>query len=149
MRDDALILAVDGGGTASQVALYSERGGILRNATVGPLSRKSSGEDVVLGSLLELVQFVGSEFSKVRCAVLGLSGLDVSPEDFSVMEKAMSQAGICTEGAKSRKHSYGRKCESAWGFPVLLCSDALLPLFANGFSQGCVVTRSPEASRSA
>lgn len=138
MKDDSLILAVDGGGTASQAALYSEGGEVLKAATVGPLSRKSSGEDVVLGSLLELRQFVGSESSKVRCAVLGLSGLD-SPEDFFAMEKAMSHAGICGEGAKSRKHSYGRKCESAWGFPVLLCSDALLPLFANGFSKGCVL----------
>lgn len=138
MRSDSLILAVDGGGTASRAALYAEDGTIVKEALVGPLSRKSSGDDTVLRSLTELKDFAWGDADRIRCAVLGLSGLD-SPEDFVEVEKLLAQAGICGTDASSKKHPYGRKCESSQGFPILLCSDALLPLFANGFSEGCVV----------
>lgn len=138
MSDETLILAVDGGGTASRAALYAENGKILKEAIVGPLSRKSSDEGEVLQSLLGLKEFFIDEADRIRCAVLGLSGLD-SHEDYAQIEKLLAQVGICGTDAGPRKHSYGRKCTSSQGFPVLLCSDALLPLFANGFSKGCVV----------
>lgn len=138
MRDDALILAVDGGGTASRATLYAENEEVFKETTVGPLSRKSSSEKEVLDSLVGLREFLMGEADRIRCAVLGLSGLD-SPEGYSEIEKLLAQAGICETDAGSRKHSYGRRCTSSQGFPILLCSDALLPLFANGFSEGCVV----------
>lgn len=138
MAKTSLILAVDGGGSASRAALYAEGGDIKKESVIGPLSCKSSGEAAVFDSLLQLKEFIEDAAGETRCAVLGLSGLD-SPENFATLEDLMAKAGICSEGGKSRKHSYGRRCESAWGFHMLLCSDAVLPLFANRFKKGCVV----------
>lgn len=138
MEQRRLILAVDGGGSTSQAALYEEDGTLRREAVVGPLSRKSSGEEAVAASLGELRCVLEDEGRLVRAAVLGLSGLD-DADDIAAMGRLMARAGICPDKAKPRKHSFGHRCEAVWSFPMLLCSDALLPLFANGLSEGAVV----------
>lgn len=138
MNSNGLILAIDGGGSASRTALYREDGTLVSETVIGPLSCKSSGRDAVATSLAELRGFLGSDPLLIRAAVFGLSGLD-SPEDFATMGELLVEAGICDHGMVPKKFSYGYKCESAWDFPILLCSDALLPLFGNGFTEGTVV----------
>lgn len=138
MKSEGLILAIDGGGSASRTALYREDGTVVSETVIGPLSCKSSGCEAVASSLAELRGFLGSDPLVIRAAVFGLSGLD-SPEDFSTMGELMVEAGLCEHEMTPKKFSYGYKCESSWSFPILLCSDALLPLFGNGFTEGTVV----------
>ena len=138
MDSESLILAIDGGGSASRTALYREDGTLVSETIIGPLSCKSSGCDAVAASLTELRGFLGSDSLLIRAAVFGLSGLD-SPEDFATMGNLLIEAGICDHDMVPKKFSYGYRCESAWNFPILLCSDALLPLFGNGFTEGTVV----------
>lgn len=136
--DGSLILAVDGGGSASRVALYREDATPYAEAVVGPLSRKSSGREAVARSLAELRGFLENDASRIRCAVLALSGLDAD-EDYDAMAALLADAGLAARGAALRRHAYGRKVVSRWEFPILLCSDAVAPLFANGFGEGVVV----------
>lgn len=136
--DGSLILAVDGGGSASRVALYREDATPYAEAVVGPLSRKSSGREAVARSLAELRGFLENDASRIRCAVLALSGLDADG-DYDAMAALLADADLAARGAALRRHAYGRKVVSRWEFPILLCSDAVAPLFANGFGEGVVV----------
>lgn len=137
MEKPKLILAVDGGGSASRAAVYDAGGGVLREAVIGPLSRKSSGDSAVAESMAALKEFLGADAEGVRAAVLGLSGLD-SREDNEAVAELLEKSGLAAAGSM-RRFSYGFKLESAWGFPLMLCSDALLPLFGCGLSEGAVV----------
>ena len=138
MREHPLVLAVDGGGTTSKAAIFDADGSIMREKTIGPLSCKSSGKDAVASSIGEMLEFIGEDSTSIEAAVLGLSGLD-SPEDVSAMVGLLAESGMCLADSKPRAHAYGTLCESTWGFPLLLCSDALIPLFANGLEEGTVV----------
>lgn len=138
MEGNALILAIDGGGSASRTALYQEDGTLVSETLIGPLSCKSSGYEAVAASIVELRGFLGSSPLDIRGAVLGLSGLD-SPEDYATMGELLVEAGLCDHGTMPKRSSYGYVCKAAWDFPILLCSDALLPLFGNGFAEGTVV----------
>lgn len=138
MDGNTLILAIDGGGSASRVALYREDETLHAETTIGPLSRKSSGCDAVTRSLAELRGFLESDAARVRCAVMGLSGLD-SKDDCEAMVRLMADGGLVADDAAPRRHFCGRRVTSSWGFPILLCSDAVLPLFANGFDEGVVL----------
>ncbi len=138
MFENELILSVDGGGSASRVAVFDHAGTCLEEAVVGSLSRKSSPEEVVLESLADAMRFAKPFLEKIAYSVFGLSGMDGN-DDFDAMLELLRKTGFCSDDASLRKTTYGKLAKSKHDFPILLCSDAILPLFANGFQEGSVV----------
>lgn len=142
-----LVLGVDGGGTASQVCLRSLASASsgspdaqnMLEAEVGPLSVKSSGRDVVYANLKKLQGLLEPFENQMAAAVLGLSGLDTK-EDILSMGRMLADAGIIPSSSIAPKSvAYGYAVEANAGYPVLLCSDAILPLFACGHDRGTVL----------
>lgn len=138
MKEPNLILSVDGGGSSSKAVLYEQSGFMFRETIVGPMSCKSSTSEVVEASLLDLHAFIKEYVSQIKSCVLALSGLD-SDTDINRIVDLLGQAGFFGEPSNVSKIAFATCVKSYWGFPVLLCSDALLPLFANYFDSGSIV----------
>lgn len=143
MNERKLILSVDGGGSSSQVALYvrADKGiypQTVFQAEIGPLSRKSSDADTVLGSLEALHELIADYMDYISIAVLGLSGLD-NGEDFDEIASLLYGAQLIGIDDDSISTNYMQSIRSTCGFPIVLCSDAILPLFACGYKEGAVL----------
>ena len=138
MEEMDLILSVDGGGSSSKAVVYEKSGIAIKGLRFGPLSCKSSGSDIVSMSLRSLLDFMGEYVSNIRSCVLALSGLD-SEADIENMVKLLREIGFASDSSIAVKESFATSVESKWGFPLILCSDALLPLFSNYFDAGSVV----------
>lgn len=138
MNSMQLVLSVDGGGSSSQAVVYDLSGQPIDETVVGPLSCKSSTPEIVSASLLELLSFVKKHSDNVRSCVLALSGLD-SDKDYERMIGLLADVGYFSELSTPKMRLFATSIDTYWGFPLYLCSDALLPLFANGFDAGSVV----------
>lgn len=138
MHNNKLVFSVDGGGSSSDGVVYDRIGKEIDRIKVGPLSLKSSSADVVSESMLGLFKFLEDRFNDVGSCVLGLSGLD-SEKDVAQIISIMANVGFFEESPKVTKTPFASIMESYWGFPVILCSDALMPLFANGLDAGTIL----------
>lgn len=138
MKNMQLILSVDGGGSSSKAILYERSGFVFKETVVGPLSCKSSTTEIVSASLRDLLSFIKDHVADMRSCVLALSGLD-SDKDYERMIELLSTAGFFSESPAPEKKLFATSIDTYWGFPLYLCSDALLPLFANQFDSGSVV----------
>ncbi len=138
MNKKHLILGIDGGGSSSDAAIYELDGRIIDQALIGPLSCKSSSRLEVLKSLEKLFSFVEAYIPQIQTGVFALSGLD-SKEDYERMVELLIKAGFCTEAPECRDLSFAKLIDGHLGFQIVLCSDALLPLFANGVEAGSVL----------
>lgn len=138
MNDMQLILTVDGGGSSSTATIYELSGFAVKETVVGPMSCKSSTSEIVSASLTELLAFMKDYIPQMKSCVLALSGLD-SDKDIERMVELLGNVGFFAESPNVTKRSFATCVDTYWGFPVVLCSDALLPLFANYFNAGSVV----------
>lgn len=160
VNTQSVFLGVDGGGSSSQAALWAlptQRQTesfdtpnetfnpsntpvvCLDEATFGPLSLKSSSEDEVRQSARALKQFIAHA---ARCdvtiagAAFGLSGLD-DENDLAHMARIFAEETITIDTPQCAP--FGQVAHLTDGAPVLLCSDALLPLFSCGKDEGCAL----------
>lgn len=138
MKNTQLVLSVDGGGSSSQAVIYDCKGQPIEETVVGPLSCKSSTPEIVSASLLDLLSFVKKQSDYIGSCVLALSGLD-SDKDYERMIGLLADVGYFSELSTPQKRLFATSIDTYWGFPLHLCSDALLPLFANEFDAGSVV----------
>lgn len=133
------VLCVDGGGSNTQVCIcrhddFSAKEGY---AEVGSLSLKSSSAaDVKINfeKIAELLENDGLGAS-IRHSVFALSGLD-RKSDIDQIVGILKDIGFISQSESLIDAPYGHIVYSAYGFPILLCSDALLPLFAEGKDEG-------------
>ncbi len=121
-----LILAVDGGGTSTQLSVFNAdipNTRPLCQLTVGPTSHKAVGEASATRALQDgLIRLAGEGFmpSHFDIAVFGLSGID-TPDD------EIPYRSMIAKAAMPLREKFRR---------TVLVSDALLPLFAEGHSCG-------------
>ncbi len=140
-NERTLILAVDGGGSSSQVAIYdvsNDAPTAVLKAETGPLSLKSSDEATVLGNMQALRDVVSQWEDNIAIGVLGLSGLD-SPDDYDEIGRLLHAANLVGIELGTTRTSCARSIHSTCGFPIALCSDAVLPLWACGLNEGTVL----------
>lgn len=138
-----VFLGVDGGGSSSQAALWmiddTNEPLFIDGSSFGSLSLKSSTEDEVFSSAMALKGFIDSALKngiEIECAAFGLSGLD-DPQDLADISRIFNLAQL-SQGLP-KQVPYGYSLELTSGSKIVLCSDALLPLFGNQRAFGAVL----------
>lgn len=133
------VLCVDGGGSNTQVCIckYDDFSAKERYAEVGSLSLKSSSASDVRTNLEKIAEMLESEGlgASVKYSAFALSGLDTAA-DIERIISILKDIGFINQPEPLIDAPYGHIIYSAYGFPILLCSDALLPLFAEGRDKG-------------
>lgn len=124
--DSRLILAVDGGGSSTQLSVFTADIPTTRpihQLSVGATSHKAVGAAQACKAMQEgFVRLAGAGFppDSFSIAVFGLSGMD-TPEDEMPYRTMISRAAL----------PLGKRLER-----TVVASDALLPLFAENESRG-------------
>lgn len=119
-----IALAVDGGGTKTELVLVDEQGETLAQARTGSTSPKAVTPEQARENMRAGAQHIaeqGFDLDRIEVAVYGLGGLDL-PEERPFFERMLQDAGLPTE--PERAH---------------LTNDGLLPLYAAGETAGSVI----------